>query len=224
MLAMTLGAQAPDAQARTKWVNGCVLTAKAACSGFNLSGADLSSRSMPGSDLSEANLSGADLSLGNFDASDMSGSNLSGAALGAAKLRRVSFAGADLSAATVGSANYTEAVLTGAKLKSVDLRFSILTRVQSGSITGTPKGLPADWKLARGYLIEPSANLRGADLRSVDFGTTNLTGANLAGAKVSGAKLSKAQLTGAALTGLVGRPASIPSGWAISSAGTLAKR
>ena len=98
--------------------------------------------------------------------------------------------------AYLGYANLKHAVLDGANLQGANLKFAelahaSLTGVISGGITTTPLSLPADWRIANGFLVGPGSNLTGA----------NLTGADLAGAHLAGAQLMNANLTGANLAG-----------------------
>jgi uncharacterized protein YjbI with pentapeptide repeats len=150
----------------------------------------------PGADLKNANLTGA-----NLTGASLGGANLTGVISGGItgtptslptdwKLIRGNLIGpgADLKNANLTGANLTGANLTGANL----------TGVISGGITGTPTSLPTDWKLIRGYLIGP-----GADLASMVLSNANIDGANLAGAT----------LTKAMGRGLTGTPTSLPTGW-----------
>lgn len=69
-----------------------------------------------------------------------------------------------------------------------------LVFVQTGGITGTPKGLgSSDRKLIGGYLFGPQANLSGADLNGLD--------------------LSQAVLTWVRSGGIRGTPSALPAGW-----------
>ncbi|MCB0900966.1 MAG: pentapeptide repeat-containing protein, partial [Actinobacteria bacterium] len=61
-------------------------------------------------------------------------------------------------------ANLTGANLAGIDLTGVDLTGTTLTGVTSGGITGGPVGLPRSWRLSRGYIVGPGANLAGANL------------------------------------------------------------
>ena len=88
-------------------------------------------------------------------------------------------------------ATLTNAIFTGANLQAANLSGASMTNAQlfavrSGSIFGTPS-LPPEWKLIKGYLVGPGANLRGAAL-----GGANFTGANLSGADLSLADVTNA--------------------------------
>ena len=65
----------------------------------------------------------------------------------------------------------------------------MLTGVTSGGITGVPAALPPGWRLVKGYLVGPAANLKNANLLGA-----NLAGANLAGALLTNTRLANANL------------------------------
>jgi len=134
-----------------------------------------------------------------------------------------SFAGADFSNANLSRANLTGAAMRGTTLYSI----------MSGDIIGVPASLPAGWRLIKGYLVGPTAQLAGAklvnanlaklDLSNASFYGANLTGANFTLANLTNVSLSKANLShakfaGAKMTGVisayeVGRPTSLPKNW-----------
>ena len=186
-------------------------------------------------DLAHADLSGGDLRNCDLTSADLTGTVLEGADLtgadltGNARLKGVDLAGANLTAVT----------LTGADLSNVDLGSAVLTGVASGSIVGTPLGLPVDWILNGGYLIGPGANLRGAtigrlatsatgsfvqipadftgaDLTGAVFDATLLDGDPLTGAVIDRVDLSTAELTGVISGGLSGTP-KLPTDWKLVS-------
>ena len=130
-----------------------------------------------GANLTGANLSGVDLVGANLKGADLSGANL---------------AQADLSGATVEGATLDGTVLAGAKV----------SRLASGSITGTPTSLPAEWTVVSGYLVGPGANLRGASLAS-----TNLAGLNLDDVDLTYADLTKVR------SGKITGVPSLPGQW-----------
>jgi uncharacterized protein YjbI with pentapeptide repeats len=188
---------------------------------------------------SSANLTGANLN----------GLNLAGATLANATLTGVMSGGITgtptalpagwklINGYLIGSgANLTDANLTDQNLNLAILANANLTGVVSGGITGTPTSLPADWKLIRGYLIGPGANLDGASLTNsanligVTSGGIIGTPASLpagwklisgyligAGANLDGASLATADLSGVMSGGITGTPASLPAGWKLIS-------
>jgi len=157
------------------------------------------------------------------------------------------FASADFTNAVLTNADFTNsnlsrAILTGTNLTNANLAGAILSGVRSGSITGTPAALPSGWKLSKGFLVGPGANLSGANLagatlayanltgtdlshanltsanlRLVRLSRANLTGANLTGANVGGADIRGASLSGVRTGSLIGTPSWLPSGWKLLS-------
>jgi uncharacterized protein YjbI with pentapeptide repeats len=154
-----------------------------------------------------------------------------------ASLQYANFTAADLTNADLTNANLTDAELKQATLTGATLSGATLTGATSGEITGTPASMPADWSLEAGYLIGPGANLYladlanldlsgftlpGIDLNSADLSGTDLTDANLddaimIGTNLDGASLSGASLSGEQSTGITGTPASLPTGWSLTS-------
>ncbi len=230
----------------------------------DLAGANLTDANLQGADVSGADVSGANLTDATFDGGiDVSGTILAGATLTGARTGGLigtpasipadwalvngylAGPGADLAYANLLDQDLTGVDLTGANLSAADLRGTTLTNavlagadlseVTSGSITGTPASLPANWEMAAGYLIGPSANLSSSTLTNVDLSgldlenvtlsgsiltDANLTNADLTGADLSGLNLTGTELAGATLTGeqsggITGDPASLPAGWTI---------
>ena len=145
----------------------------------------------PGAQLVGAQLAGVDLSRADLSRADLRNANLTGANL----------TNANLSGAILTKANLTNAKLTGADLRNASLGAATLKGV-IGKINGFfGTRLPDGWKLVKGYLIGPGANLTDADLSGADLKGDNLTGANLTGANLTDANLSDANLSGADLRG-----------------------
>ncbi|HWC24049.1 MAG TPA: pentapeptide repeat-containing protein [Flexivirga sp.] len=143
-----------------------------------------------------ANLAGARFTSAAQLGLSLSGTNFTDATL----------SGVNLTGATLVNAIFSGARLTGATLAGADMRNATLDGVVSGSIVGTPS-LPTGWRVVKGYLVGPGANLSGADLvgadlRSLDLRAANLSGADLTGALLGAANLDGADLTGAVLTGV----------------------
>lgn len=172
----------------------------------NLSHADLNGATLTGATLNEAALIGASLRgahLSQLAATqvDLTGADLTGATLEGDQLTEAQLSSANLTGASLTGAQLTAAALQGATLTGADL-----TNVSSGSLTGTPASLPANWEITGGTLIGPGAALTGAnlsqaDLTGADLAKAQLSGADLAKANVSAANLSGAQLSGANLSG-----------------------
>jgi uncharacterized protein YjbI with pentapeptide repeats len=99
---------------------------------------------------------------------DLNGANLTGANL----------TGADLANANLTGATLTNAILTDADLANSDLTGAKLTGIKSGKIKGNPR-LPDGYKLIKGFIIGPNANLNRADLTGVDLTGVDLTDVNL---------------------------------------------
>jgi uncharacterized protein YjbI with pentapeptide repeats len=119
--------------------------------------------------------------------------------------------GANLEGANLANANLTDALFTN----------SILSRVSSGGITGTPASLPPSWRLINGFLIGPGANLKDANLFGFDLEGVDLRGADLTQADLRGASIEQANLEGAILDrvktgGTLGLPASLPARWTLT--------
>jgi uncharacterized protein YjbI with pentapeptide repeats len=166
--------------------------------------------------LSGANLAGYDLAGVNLQSANLDGANLAGADLAQVTAPQANLTGANLSGADVGSANFSSATLTSADLDTTDFSTATLNYVISGGVTGVPSALPANWKVADGYLVGPRANLNhaslsGADLSGVDLeaaflneadlSSANLTAADLRASELGSANLTSADLSGASLYG-----------------------
>ena len=181
--------------------------------GFDLSNADLNQVDLRNarlvrSDLSGANLNQAVLSGADLRTSNLRGTDLSVANLQSANLENADLSGADLYAADFNGADLNGAILTGVKINDTDLSASNLDGVISGQMIFDNRGgilepitLPRDWRIIKGYLIGPKANLSGAHLSDIDLTGFNLSGADLSGADLTGTDLSNANLQGAILSG-----------------------
>lgn len=198
-----------------EWAN----LSSANLSSANLTGAFLDPAQLTGANLTGTQLSGADLAsitsggiIGTAASlpanwtqaagylvgptAVLTDANLSGTtSLATADMQEDNLTGANLAGADLSGANLEEAVLTGADVSGTDLSAATLTRVQSGTLTGTPAALPADWSALAGYLIGPQAILTSADLAGAD-----LSGADVAGAYLDSANLTSANLSGATIT------------------------
>ena len=148
-----------------------------------------------------------------FTGSNFTGANLSGVDLEQNNLTGVQFANANLTKANLSGDN-----LAGASLQGAILTGSNLTGVESGTVTGTPAALPANWSLRDGYLLGPhagliSANLAGANLTGVDLDHASLYLATLAGANLTNANLlGTGLLDGVDVTGAIWSHTTCPDG------------
>ena len=91
-------------------------------------------------------------------------------------------------------ANLTGAIMTKSTITRTKFAGATLTSVQSGGVNGTPASLPTFWRLVRGYLVGPHANLARANLRNASLSTASLQFANLRGADLGNANLHNANL------------------------------
>jgi uncharacterized protein YjbI with pentapeptide repeats len=159
-------------------------------------------------DLSGMNLSGANLSGAKLKWASLVGSNLTGVKLLRSNLINSALANSNLTNADLSKADLSKAELTGANLTSANLSGTILANTKlagviSKNISGMPK-LPSNWKLMKGYLVGPGANLTGADLSN-----TRLTGMDL-----TNTNLKKAKLLGVSSAKVIGNPI-LPDGWVL---------
>jgi len=200
-----------------KLVNGFIVGR-----GVDLTGADLSGANLQGMNLTGAILTGVNLT----------GTKLIGAVLTGVIGKNVIGTPESLSSgitisngAIIGpGVDLTGADLTGVNLAKVNLTGAILSGVYSGkgAIKGTPAALPTGWKLIKGYLVGPGADLGArnndtsiacrwfgacdpnlaahTDLSGADLTGVDLTGARLIGATLTGANFTNATLTGADLS------------------------
>ena len=122
-----------------------------------------------------------------------------GISLSSTNFTDATLTGVNLTGAFLNNAILTGAKLTGATLSGVNMSNATLTGVTSGGIVGNP-ALPASWRVVKGYLVGPGANLAAGDLASADLSGVNLRYANLAGANLLLANLGNADVTGANLS------------------------
>jgi len=191
--------------------------------GANFSGADLSGANFNNSTLTGVNFSGTNLrsvSFNNVTSGQIIGeaaalpsgwklvkgflvgstAQLYGADLSGSDLSGMDLSYTSLQNANLESANLTGTNLQGANLNNANFRTAILEQIKSGSIQGSPSGLPSGWGMVRGYLVGPRAILRGVDLRNANFGDLNLSGADFNGAYLEGASFYRANLSDADLS------------------------
>ena len=148
----------------------------------------------------------------------VAGADLSYRDLSGMELKDLDLTGVNLKYANLGGANLCSVLLKGANLDGAI----------SGGVRGTPVSLPDGWRLNKGYLIGPNANLiladlselylNGQDLSSAQLGESKLVGTRLNGANLTNADLTNADLSGAILIGVIssgikGVPKALPEGW-----------
>ena len=148
----------------------------------------------------------------NLSNSDFTGANLAGVDLDNDNLTHDQFAGANLTSANLQNDN-----LAGADLQGATFTGTTLDGVESGQVTGTPAGLPANWSLRGGYLLGPGAGLGSANLAGLNLTGVNLQGANLYLGTLANANLTNANLRGAYLdvvdtTGVTWKNTTCPDG------------
>jgi uncharacterized protein YjbI with pentapeptide repeats len=213
--------------------------------GAYLFGAKLTSDNLTDATLTNANLDTARLTGDNLAGAALSGANLSQAAssgltgtpaslpanwsdssgflLGpTAYLVSADMTGANLSNADLSNADLNSATLTGATLTGANLSDANIGGVSSGSLTGEPAALPANWTMLGGYLLGPTANLYQADLSGLNFGDADLEQASLQDAKLANvnlgtADMSQANLDGVTSGGVVPNLGVLPGGWSVEN-------
>ena len=189
-----------------------VQLASAYFTGNDLVGADMAGDQLAGADLSGCDLSGADLSDANLFGVTTGGVTGIPAGLPTGWMLIAGYLignSANLTDASLAGADLTGTDLTNSDLAGADLTGATLTGVSSGSISGTPAGLPVDWVIVDGYLIGPGANLTSSDLFEADLTQADLDGADLTNADLYQSNLNGSTLVGADLTDALLRYASI---------------
>jgi len=156
---------------------------------------------------------------------DWSGCDLTGANLASSSLSDANLNDANLTDANLTDTSLYGASVTGADLAGANLTGATLIEVTSGSLSGTPADLPADWEVLAGYLIGPQANLQAADLTGANLTDADFTSADLSDADLYGANVTDTNFTSAILDGiqsgdLSGESPTLPNGWS-DSAGYL---
>ena len=180
----------------------------------------------PGANLTNADLTGLDLTGTNLEGADLTGATLSGVISSGITGNPAHLPtgwglvggyligpGADLTNVDLTGLDLSGINLTGANLDGADLTGVTLSGVISGSITGSPANLPADWALIGGYLMGPGVDLTNIDLTGLDLTGINLTGAHLDGVDLTGVTLTGATLTGVASGSITGTPSALPTDW-----------
>lgn len=162
-------------------------------------------RPLPGADLSGMDLGGKTLNGWNLTRANLTGANLTRAVLRGTNFRGAKLSGANLNKTILRGADFTGSQFMGSQLTNADIsganfRNSALAGIRTGGLRGSPLFLPNGWKLMKGYLVGPCANLSGADLQHQNFAGANLSGVNFSGSNLNGANLTGALLVDANLT------------------------
>jgi uncharacterized protein YjbI with pentapeptide repeats len=132
-----------------------------------------------------ANLTGLDLSAIDLNQFDFTAANLSGSLFCGVDLTDVDFTSTNVMNITFINCNLTRTDFTGLDVEGI----------RAVGISGTPRGLPSNFKIINGFAIGPYANLSSLNLMNINFAGTNLHHASLAGANLSGANLANVDLT-----------------------------
>ncbi|NBR65207.1 MAG: pentapeptide repeat-containing protein [Micrococcales bacterium] len=216
--------------------------------GLDLSNYDLSYSNLYGANLTNTNLTGANLTSVRAEKivgkprglpKDWvqidrlllgPGANLSGMNLSNLNLTNLNLTGVDLSSA----------LMTQVNLTNVNLTDATLTDVYGNSIVGTPRAMPEEWVVDKGYIFGPTANLSSLTLTDIDFRKYNISSASLSAANLIRANLSGMDMQGVTLnaaglvdtnitdtnfsemnlqdlrtSGLIGKPRALPAGWVL---------
>ena len=214
--------------------------------GIDLSGYDLSNSNLTGANLTNTNLSGANLTgaraekiVGTPIALPENWVQIKRLLLGPqADLSSMTLSNLDLSNLNLQGADFTGSTLTNVTLANTDLTDAGLDAVSGSALSGTPKVLPNNWTVLKGFLFGPSANLAGLTLTDIDFTQVNISEAvltqatliraNLSGidfqnisldsatvvdSDISDANFEGVDLSGLHTSGLIGLPNTLPEFW-----------
>ncbi len=159
----------------------------------------------------------------------LAGFNLSGMDLTGASLRSTNLTSANLTNAKLSRSDLTKAILDYSNLQGADLSGATVNDLRASHVDGSPRSLPYDWKLVKGFMFGPHVDLskvwlKGLTLDNLNLSYANLTNTNLDGAKLSNLNLNQTKftpsVTGTTTRSLTGHPATfnvlIVSGYLIS--------
>lgn len=104
---------------------------------------------------------------------------------------------ANLDDADLRRMDLTDTLMKGTRLNNADLSHAKLAYVNSSGIKGTPRSLPAEWRLINGSLVGPEAILAGVSLDNEDLSRMNLRGIQMSRVSMHGAILSDTVMSGA---------------------------
>ncbi len=160
--------------------------------------------------LGMADISGLNLSRRSLCEADFSGAALVGASLFGANLRRASFYCADLQRADLRYANLQHADLRGASLRGANLSFARMDNADlrvAMMMFVSPAGISVVDRNAPKGEQPHGVDFSNCSMKGVSFGNAKLDGANfsgalLQGASFRGAKLANVKFEGAVLTGV----------------------
>ena len=132
-----------------------------------------------------ANLSYLDLSAIDLNQFDFTGANLAGSLFSGVNLTDIDFTSTNVINISFINCNLTRTDFTGLDVEGI----------RAVGISGTPRGLPSNFKIINGFAIGPYANLNSLNLMNINFAGTNLHHAILGAANLSGANLANVDLT-----------------------------
>jgi uncharacterized protein YjbI with pentapeptide repeats len=149
----------------------------------NLKGASLASANLAGVNLADADLTWADLTSVRSGKITGSPSGLPG---------HWKLVGGFLvgPSADLSQEMFTNIDVTGAEFAKVNM-----DKIRSSNLTGSPASIPQGWAFTNGYLVGPTADLRGAQLQRAELANVDLSNVNATSAKLSYATMTNANLT-----------------------------
>ena len=145
----------------------------------------------------------------------LAGFNLSGMDLTGASLRSTNLTSANLTSAKLVRADLTKAIFDYSTVQGVDFTSATMNDLRASHLDGSPKYVPYNWKLVKGSLFGPHADLskvflKGFTLENVDLSYANLSNTDLDGARLSNVNLTQTKFTpslvGTTTRGITGRP------------------
>ena len=139
-----------------------------------------------------ANLSGLDLSEVNLNNFDFTGANLQATVFSNVNLTDIDFTSNNILGIAFYNCNLTRTDFSGLDVEGI----------RAVGITGTPIGLPSNFKIISGFAIGPYANLSSLNLMNINLTGTNLHHASLSASNLTGANLANVDLTLTAFTGV----------------------
>jgi uncharacterized protein YjbI with pentapeptide repeats len=155
---------------------------------------------------------------GALDCTPREGANLSNCDLSNSSLTNKILRGINFSNAKLTNVDFSGSSLINVNLDGADLAGSILENVKSSGVLGTPHALPDHWKIGKGFLIGPTANLQSADLTNYSFSGFNFLRTNLRSAKIGGSNFSDASLEGVSSGSVAGvGSVTLPVGWVLAN-------
>ncbi|MCX8530192.1 MAG: pentapeptide repeat-containing protein [Rhodoluna sp.] len=146
----------------------------------------------------------------------LAGFNLSGMDLTGASLRSTNLTSANLNGTKLIRSDLSRANLDFSNLQSADLSSATVNDIRASHVEGSPRSLPYDFKLVKGFLFGPHVDLSKVWLKGLTLDNLNLSYANLSDTVLDGAKLSNLNISQAKFTpsvagtttrSLTGRPA-----------------